>query len=182
MSDAHDDHSTPIRTPKQLVVAVLGFFFVITVGIMLIVTFVTSDVKTGAGTDALSAESVANRIRPVAEEGYTLRDANAPRVLLAGDAVYTSTCAACHDAGLAGAPKVGDNGTWAARLAQGYDTVLKHALEGLNAMPAKGGNPDLDDVEVARAVVFMANKSGAAFKEPEVPAPAPAAEPSPEVQ
>ena len=42
-------------------------------------------------------------------------------------------------------------------------------------MPAKGGNPDLDDVEVARAVVFMANKSGGKFKEPEVPAAAPAA-------
>jgi hypothetical protein len=53
--------------------------------------------------------------------------------------------------------------------------VLKHAIEGLRAMPAKGGNPDLDDVEVARAVVYMANKSGASFKEPAVPAPAAAA-------
>jgi hypothetical protein len=69
---------------------------------------------------------------------------------------------------------VGDAGSWSARIAQGYDTVLKHAIEGLRAMPAKGGNPDLDDVEVARAVVFMANQSGAKFKEPDVPA-APAA-------
>jgi hypothetical protein len=53
---------------------------------------------------------------------------------------------------------------------------VKHAIEGLKAMPAKGGNPDLDDVEVARAVVFMANKSGGKFKEPEVKQAAPAAE------
>ncbi|WP_376712631.1 c-type cytochrome, partial [Acinetobacter baumannii] len=65
---------------------------------------------------------------------------------------------------MAGAPKVGDNTSWGARLAQGYDTVLKHAIEGIRAMPAKGGNPDLDNIEVARAVVFMANKSGADYK------------------
>lgn len=180
MSDAHDDHSSPIRTPKQLVVAVLGFFFIITVGIWLLVTFVTTKATTGAGTDAQGPDAIAERIRPVAEEGFTLVDVNAPRVLQAGDAIYASTCAACHDAGLAGAPKVGDNAAWGARLAQGYGTVLKHAIEGLNAMPAKGGNPDLDDVEVARAVVFMANKSGASFKEPAEPAPAAEATDAPE--
>jgi hypothetical protein len=49
---------------------------------------------------------------------------------------------------------------------------LKHAIEGIRAMPAKGGNPDLDNVEVARAVVHMANASGGKFKEPEVKAAA----------
>ena len=56
-----------------------------------------------------------------------------------------------------------------------YDTLLKHAIEGIRAMPAKGGNPDLDDVEVARTVVYIANKSGAKFKEPDVPAAPPVA-------
>jgi hypothetical protein len=74
---------------------------------------------------------------------------------------------------------VGDNGAWAARIGQGYATIVKHAVEGLRAMPAKGGNPDLDDIEVARAVVYMANKSGGKLKEPEVPA-APAAAPAAE--
>ncbi|WP_306391391.1 c-type cytochrome [Telluria beijingensis] len=172
MSDAHNEHQSLIRTPKQLVVAVTGFFLVIVIGIILLVSFVTTAPVTGAGTDGQSAEAVTNRMRPVAEEGFTLVDANAPRVLQAGAAVYAATCAACHDSGMAGAPKTGDNGSWGARLAQGYDTVLKHAIEGIRAMPAKGGNPDLDDIEVARAVVFMTNKSGASFKEPEVPAPA----------
>ncbi|AWL05294.1 c-type cytochrome [Massilia oculi] len=179
MSDAHNEHQSLIRTPKQLVVAVTGFFLVIVLGIILLVVFVTSTATTGAGTDSQSAEAISNRIRPVSEEGFTLVDANAPRVLQAGGAVYAATCAACHDSGMAGAPKTGDNAAWGARLAQGYDTILKHAIEGIRAMPAKGGNPDLDNLEVERAVVFMTNKSGASFKEPAEPAPAPAAAEAP---
>jgi cytochrome c5 len=113
---------------------------------------------------------VAERVRPVAEEGYTLKDVNAPKVLQNGQAVYTAVCAACHGTGAAGAPKLGDGGAWSARIAQGYDTLVQHAVQGIRAMPAKGGNPDLDDIEVARAVVYMANQGGAKFKEPEAPA------------
>ena len=171
MSDAQHDHESLIRTPKQLVVAVAGFFLVIVIGIILLVTFVTNASTTGAGSNAQSAKAIAARIRPVSDAGFTLRDANTPRVLLAGGAVYTATCAACHDSGMAGSPKTGDNAAWATRLAQGYDTLVKHAIEGIRAMPAKGGNPDLDDLEVARAVVFMTNQSGASFKEPVAPAP-----------
>ena len=172
MSDAQHDHESLIRTPKQLVIAVAGFFLVVVLGIILLVTFVTSASTEGAGSDAKSAEAIAARIRPVADAGFTLRDANTPRVLLAGGAVYTATCAACHDSGMAGSPKTGDKAAWATRLAQGYDTLVTHAINGIRAMPAKGGNPDLDDLEVARAVVFMTNQSGASFKEPVVPAPA----------
>jgi cytochrome c5 len=109
-------------------------------------------------------------VRPVAEEGFTLKDANAPKVLQNGQAVYTAVCVACHGTGAAGAPKLGDNGAWGARIAQGYDTLVEHAVNGIRAMPAKGGNPDLDNIEVARAVVYMTNQSGAKFKEPEAPA------------
>jgi cytochrome c5 len=175
MSDAHNEHESAIRTPKQLVAAVIGFFAVTVLGIILLVQYVTADKLTGAGSNSQAPEEVATRIAPVADAGYTLKDANAPKVLQTGEAIYTSTCAACHGAGVAGAPKFGDAGAWSARIAQGYDTVLKHAIEGLRAMPAKGGNPDLDDVEVARAVVHMANSSGAKFKEPAVPAAAPTA-------
>lgn len=171
MSDAHNEQSF-IRTPKQLIGVVAGFFLVIVIGIILLVSFVTNDRLEGAGTNSLGPEAVAQRLRPVAEEGFVLRDANAPKVLQAGNAVYTAVCAACHTTGAAGAPKTGVAGDWTARLAQGYDTLVKHAIEGIRAMPAKGGNPDLDNVEVERAVVYMANQSGATFKEPAVPAPA----------
>lgn len=169
MSDAHNEHESVIRTPKQLVVAVAGFFLVIVIGIILLVSFVTNTHTAGAGTDSQSAAAVNARIAPVAAEGFTLRDANAPKVLRSGQAVYTAVCAACHAAGLAGAPKIGDASAWGPRIAQGYETLLKHAVEGIRAMPAKGGNPDLDDVEVARAVVYMTNQSGAKFKEPALP-------------
>jgi cytochrome c5 len=182
MSDAHNHHESAIRTPKQLVAAVAGFFLVTVIGIILLVSFVTTTKLTGAGTESQSAEAIAARVRPVADEGYTLKDVNAPKVLQAAETVYTAICSACHTSGAAGAPKLGDAGAWAPRIAQGYDTLLKHAIEGIRAMPAKGGNPDLDDVEVARAVVYMANKGGAKFKEPEVSAaPAAAAAAAPAV-
>jgi cytochrome c5 len=174
MSDAHNEHESAIRTPKQLVAAVAGFFLITVIGIILLVMFVTTNRLTGAGSESQSAEAVAARVRPVADEGYVLKDVNAPKVLQPAEAVFTAVCSACHATGAAGAPKLGDAGAWAPRIAQGYDTLLKHAIEGIRAMPAKGGNPDLDDVEVARAVVYMANKGGAKFKEPEVPAAPPA--------
>jgi cytochrome c5 len=172
MSDAnHSEHQSFIRTPKQLIGAVAGFFLVIVIGIILLVSFATNHPLAGAGSEGQNPEAVAARVRPVADEGFALKDMNAPKVLQNGQAVYTAVCAACHATGAAGAPKVGDAGAWSARIGQGYDTLVQHAVNGIRAMPAKGGNPDLDDIEVARAMVYMANQSGAKFKEPEAPAP-----------
>lgn len=171
-----DNEHAPIRTPKQLVGVITGFFLVIVIGIILLVTFVTSGPSTGAGSNAQTADAVTDRIAPVAEQGYKLEVAQGPKVAQAGDAVYNTTCAACHGTGAAGAPKMGDAGAWGARLAQGYDTLVQHAVNGIRAMPAKGGNTALSDLEVARAVVFMANQSGAKFQEPAAPAEAPAAQ------
>ena len=178
MSDAHNEHESAIRTPKQLLAAVAGFFLVTVIGIILLVSFVTTTKTTGAGTDSQAANAIEARLRPVASEGYTLKDVNAPKVFLGAEAVYTANCVACHGSGAAGAPKFGDAGAWGPRIAQGYDTLLKHAVEGIRAMPARGGNPDLDEVEVARAVVYMANQGGAKFKEPALPVPAAAAAPA----
>jgi cytochrome c5 len=169
MSDAHNEQQSLIQTPKQLILAVAGFFLVIVIGIILLVTFVTNTHLEGVGSEQ-SAHAIASRIRPVADEGFAFKDVNAPKILQTGHAVYTAVCAACHGTGAAGAPKVGESGAWSARIAQGYDTLVQHAVQGVRAMPAKGGNPDLDDIEVARAVVYMSNQSGAKFKEPEVPA------------
>jgi cytochrome c5 len=177
MSDAHNEHESVIRTPKQLIAAVLAGFLVPIICIVLLVEYVTNHNRVGAGSTGQTAEAIAARIKPVADEGFTFRDVNAPKQLLAGTEVYKAVCSACHDSGAAGAPKVGDTAGWAPRIGQGYETLVKHAVQGIRAMPAKGGNPDLDEVEVARAVVVMANQSGAKFKEPEVKAaPAQAAD------
>lgn len=175
MSDAHNEEQSAIKTPKQLIIAILAGFLVPIICIVLLVEFVTNAQKTGAGSEGQTSEAIAARLKPVADEGYTFKDVNAPRVFLTGEEVYKSTCVACHGSGAAGAPKFGDASAWGPRIADGEDKVIGYAISGLRAMPAKGGNPDLDDVEVARAVVFMVNASGGKFKEPAVPAPAAAA-------
>ncbi|MYN46361.1 c-type cytochrome [Pseudoduganella sp. FT93W] len=172
MSDAHNEHESAIKTPKQLVAAVIGFFAVVIIGIVLLVQYVTTDKLTGRGSNSQEPDEIAARLAPVADNGFTLKDVSGPKVLQTGEAIYTSTCAACHGSGAAGAPKFGDAGAWGARIAQGFDTLVKHANEGLRAMPAKGGNPELADVEIARAVAYMGNAAGAKFKEPEAPAAA----------
>jgi len=72
-----------------------------------------------------------------------------------GSEVYNQTCAMCHAAGLANAPRFGNKEDWAPRIANGKAALLKSALNGKNAMPARGGNPKLSDDEVSAAVDFM---------------------------
>lgn len=80
-----------------------------------------------------------------------------------GKGVFGKTCAMCHAAGVAGAPKPGDKADWGPRIAQGKDTLYKHAIEGYTGakgmMPAKGGAANLSDAEVKAAVDYMADKS-----------------------
>jgi cytochrome c5 len=179
MTDAHNEHQSAIKTPKQLIAAIAAGFLVPIICIVLLVEFVTSEPKEGAGSDGQTPAAIVARIKPVADAGFTFRDVNAPKQLLTGEEVYKSTCIACHGSGAAGAPKFGDSGAWAARIAEGFDTLVSHAIKGIRAMPPKGGNPDLDDIEVARTVAFMANQAGAKFKEPAAPAPAAAPSPAP---
>ncbi|MCA3130670.1 MAG: c-type cytochrome, partial [Rhodocyclaceae bacterium] len=73
--------------------------------------------------------------------------------------VYEGLCAACHATGAAGAPKTGDKAAWKPRVAQGADTLHQHAIKGIRAMPAKGGNPALSDAEVTAAVDHMVGQS-----------------------
>ena len=80
-----------------------------------------------------------------------------------GKAVFEANCKACHGGLIPGAPAVGKKEDWAPRIKQGKDTLHKHALEGFNSMPAKGGNGSLSDDEVKAAVDYMANESGAKF-------------------
>ncbi len=81
-----------------------------------------------------------------------------------GKAIYDHLCTSCHTAGVAGAPKLGDKAAWAPRIAEGLDTLVKHATEGYkgpdgNQMPAKGGNPALTDVQVKAAVTWIVGQA-----------------------
>jgi len=164
MSDNHEEaHTGPIKTPKAF--AWLVFFsFVGPVFIIIgLVNYVVSGQKPAAGATN-SAEAVAARIEKVGV--VEVRDANRP--LKSGEEVFKAQCAACHAAGLAGSPKFGDKTAWAPRIKTGYEALLNSALKGKNAMGAQGGG-DHSDVEIGRAVVYMANASGAKFAEPAAP-------------
>ncbi|MCR2747399.1 c-type cytochrome [Limnobacter parvus] len=167
MSDSNE-HELLIKTPKQLVYAVIAAFVIPIFVIILLAYYVTSSEKPAAGSNAFSDEAIAQRLAPVGTIDFV--DASAPKVLKTGQQVYSTACAACHDSGAAGAPKFGDKGQWADRLGKGFDTLWKNAVNGIGTMPAKGGNSSLDDIEVARAVAYMGKEVGADYAEPEAPA------------
>ena len=146
-------------------------------GMVLFVSYVASSAAPRQSKDdPVYQQQVAGRIAPLAnvavagnDNGVRQPDAAAPAApapaappaVLTGEQVYTTTCSACHGAGVAGAPKFGDKATWAPRLVQGPAVLHKHALEGFQGksgvMPAKGGRSDLGDQSIVNGVDYMVN-------------------------
>jgi cytochrome c5 len=172
MTAAHDPneidgpHEGPIKTPKQLILAVLYAFVVPIFGIILLVMYVTSSHRPAAGSDAMSPQAVAERIRPVGV--VEVKDASDLASLKTGEQVFTAQCSACHAAGALGAPKLGDAAAWGPRIKTGFDALVHSALTGKGQMPQQGGG-DFSDYEIARAVVYMTSKAGGTFPEPAPP-------------
>jgi len=180
MSDSThaEAHTGPIKTPKQLLLAVFFSFVVPVFAIIALVAYVVADNKPAGKQEAESHalggmtaqdldRGVAERLRKVGS--VEIRDAN--RALKGGEEVFKAQCTTCHTPGAAGAPKVGDPAAWAARIRGGFDALVQSALKGKGAMPAQSGG-DFDDTEIARAVAYMANTAGAKFAEPKQPAAA----------
>ncbi|OAK66620.1 cytochrome C [Variovorax paradoxus] len=176
-------HTGPIKNPKQLLLAVFFSFIAPILIIVGLVSYVVSGDKPSgtAQGDNMSLYGVTKeaRDREVAERlkkvgAIEIRDANRP--LATGEAVFKAQCATCHGSpGIPGAPHFQDAAAWGPRIGQGYATLLEHALKGKGAMPAQGGG-DFEDLEVGRAVVYMANAGGAKFPVPDRPAPAASAD------
>ncbi|OGA65025.1 MAG: hypothetical protein A3G81_16185 [Betaproteobacteria bacterium RIFCSPLOWO2_12_FULL_65_14] len=174
--DVHDPHSSFIKTPQQLVVVILLAFLVPIVLIILLVQLVTSQPVADPG--ALSPEAVSKRLQPVGTVEFGAPPAAAGA--RTGESIVKTVCAACHQAGVANAPKLGDAKEWAPRIKAGLNQMVSIAINGKGAMPARGGDTSLTDAEITRAVVFMANQAGGSFKEP--PAPKQAAKPEVQAQ
>ena len=176
MSDHHTpEHTSLIKTPKQLIIVVLLSFIVpVTVIIMLAQLAMEGKHKKPEAT-AASEESVAKRLKPA---GAVVVDPNAPAPVAVavvavaapgaaapaaaggdaakGKSVYDAACMACHAAGVAGAPKTGDKAAWAPRLKTGKDALYASVIKGKGAMPPKGGNASLSDADIKAAVDYLA--------------------------
>ncbi len=164
-------HSSPIKTPQQLAVVVVLAFVVPVIGLILLAGFVISGYRSAA-LQGEEPDAVARRIQPVARVEFAAAAAAGPRAAKTGEEVYKAVCSACHATGAAGAPKTGDKAAWAPLIKEGMDVLVKDSIKGIRAMPPRGGNPDLSDVEMARAVAYLANQAGANWKEPAAPAAA----------
>jgi len=114
---------------------------------------------------AMEAKAIAERIKPVGEVSVASGEAALNAMMSPahaadkGKAVFDATCVACHGAGIAGAPKVGDKAAWTPRIAKGNDALYQSALKGKGAMPPKGGNTALKDEDVKAAVDYMVSKA-----------------------
>ncbi|MGE5027917.1 MAG: c-type cytochrome [Betaproteobacteria bacterium] len=174
-----DPHAKMTKTtPQEVVVSVVAGLLAPLLAIFLIVQLVLSIQHRhlpDTSSEAAQKETL-DRIKPFAH--LVAVDANAPKVEKSGQEVFEAVCTTCHTPGALGAPKFGNKGDWGPRISQGYDTLIKHALEGIRQMPPRGGDPDLSDTEIARAVAYMADAAGAKFKAPEAAAPAAPAAPA----
>ena len=168
MTPNDSNKSNPVRTAIMIIAGSVTLI----VAISMIANFAVGSYANRSlqGDPAMSDAAVAKRLQRVGE--LVVVDASAPKVSKSGEEVYKGICAACHASGVLNAPKLGDKGAWASRIAQGYETLVKHAISGINQMPPKGGATDLSDFEVASTVAYMANSAGAKFSPPQEAAPA----------
>lgn len=152
-----------------VIVALVG----LTIALIILATLTGSPTESELeAREALNRERVEQRLQPVA--AVRLSGEPMPEVVQAQQApaesgggepksaeqIVQSVCASCHGAGVLGAPKVGDKAAWEERLEQGLDTVVNYAINGIRAMPPRGGDPSLSDEEVRSAVVYMIEESG----------------------
>jgi len=184
MAEVHkEEHSSPIKTPNQLIVVIVLSFLVPVLGIVMIAELATGGLKIDPKSSAMSEEAIARRLKPVGE--VVIGEAGAPEPATAtkstattaggpaqtaaaakppggsadGKKTYDAVCAMCHAAGVAGAPKTGDKSAWKLRIAQGKDVLYTSAIKGKNLMPPKGGAASLPDADIKAAVDYLLNQS-----------------------
>jgi cytochrome c5 len=164
----HDEHTSFIKTPKQLLVVVILAFLVPILLISIIASLATHSVEPSAKVE--SDEAIAKRLKPVGQ--VVVAEGSDTPGQRTGKQIVEAVCSACHATGALNAPKIGDKGMWHDLIKEGHQHLTENAIKGLRQMPPRGGNPQLTDEEMARAVAFMANQAGANFTEPPVQAAA----------
>jgi cytochrome c5 len=184
MAEIHiEEHSSLIKTPKQLIAVIVLAFLVPVLGIVMIVQLATGGLKIDPRSSAMSEDAVAKRLKPVGE--VVIGEAGAPMPATAtkstattaggpaqtaaaaakpaggaadGKKTYDTVCAMCHALGVAGAPKTGDKAAWKPRIAQGKDVLYSSSIKGKNLMPPKGGAVSLPDADIKAAVDYLVSQ------------------------
>lgn len=144
---------------------IIAWGLIIALGSIAFVYAMVTIARAAKGVQPPDPEAVNSRIVPVARVEFGSAAAGVAAGDRSGEQMYKAACVACHEAGVANAPKLGDKAAWAPRLALGLNGLLKSAIAGKNAMPPRAGS-DANDTELARAIVYMANQSGGNLKEP----------------
>jgi cytochrome c5 len=175
---SHAESSGGNSNPVGMAIAITVGTLMLVVGIILLAKYAVATHPVGKDTRATTPEAVAERIAPVAklavEGGPAVASSvaaptapapavatvsTAPAGKVDGKSAYDAACMACHAAGIAGAPKVGDKLAWGARVKAGNAALYTAAIKGKGAMPAKGGNTALSDDAVKAAVDYMLAQS-----------------------
>lgn len=140
---------------------VLGFIIVFTVVIFVVARFLAPTPSEVASTvDSRVMMLVESRIEPVGKvrtspPDETMVAAAAPAAPRSGEEVYNTVCAACHNSGVANAPKFRDAATWAPRIGKGIDGLVASSIKGMGSMPPRGGVPTVSDDELRGAIEHM---------------------------
>jgi cytochrome c5 len=156
----HEEHSSFIKTPQQLITVLLLAFVVPIFGIVLLVQLVVD--RPRADPSALTPEAVSARLQAVGKVEF---GAAGPAGAKSGEEIVKEVCGTCHVPGVANAPKLGDKAAWAPRLKLGLDALMQSVVKGKGAMPPRAGT-SFTDAELTSAIVFMANQAGGNLKEP----------------
>ena len=149
----NDPMAKPLLVGGLVVLGAVAFVLVSN----LVTTIKHNATKGEIDTSAQLLLSEAN-ITPIGS--VTTVDKSVAKAARSGEAVFNAVCTSCHSAGVLGAPKIDDKAAWEPRAAQGLDTLMKNAINGIRSMPARGGDPTLTDEEVQNAIIYMTGKAG----------------------
>ena len=170
-------HSTP-NDPMAKPVLIGGLLLIGTAVAVLAYNLFTTIEKNsikGAADTTMQAAAADVNLAPIGSVNAV--DKTVVKAARSGEAVYNAVCTSCHAAGVLNAPKIDDKGAWAPRVANGLDGLMKNAINGLNSMPARGGDPSITDEELSNAIVYMTGKAGHDLSsQVKAPAAAPAAQ------
>lgn len=166
-----EEHSSPIKTPGQLI-AVVVLAFVVPIALIVIISQLVTSGTYGGEHPAMSEEAIAKRLQPV---GKVAVDPDQPKpeasaspadATRSGAQIVQVQCGKCHQTGEMGAPRITDREAWIKRITKGVEPVILAAMRGHDNMPARGGMAELTDAEFKSAVMHMLNAGSGKVQEP----------------